>query len=347
MGAVVGSRRVAGANGGAGRQGVAKLSALVRERQDLVVEWQKRDGARVAAVSQPPGKRDAVAEGANTARLAAIDASLAEIDIRLKAAFPDYAALASPQPLSVEEVQAQLGADEALVLTLDTPEWQPTPEETFIWAVTKTEVRWVRSELGTAALRREVAALRCGLDADAWHGDGKQRCANLLELPPGGTLLADAPLPFDAARAHALYKGLFGEVEDLIVGKHLLIVPSGALTTLPFQVLVTKAPASTELKTAAWLVRDHALSVLPSVASLKALRRTAKPSAGDRPMLGFANPLLDGNQSIPSLAPITRSWRRGRAPRPAVRPHPSSAPQPCARSPAAPRRCLRWAGSPI
>ena len=59
--------------------------------------------------------------------------------------FPDYAALAEPEPLSVEEVQAQLGADEALVLFLDTPEWKPTPEETFIWVVTKTDMRWVRS----------------------------------------------------------------------------------------------------------------------------------------------------------------------------------------------------------
>ena len=42
------------------------------------------------------------------------------------------------------------------------------PEETFIWVVTKSDVRWVRSELGTAALAREVAALRCGLDTSNW-----------------------------------------------------------------------------------------------------------------------------------------------------------------------------------
>ena len=138
-----------------------------------------------------------------------------------------------------------------------------------------------------------MAALRCGLDEASWSGTGAQRCADLLELPPGET---PSPLPFDAARAHALYKALFGEVEDLIKGKHLLIVPSGALTTLPFQVLVTKPPASIDLETAAWLTRDHALTVLPSVASLEALRRTGKPSAADRPMIGFANPLLDGNQ---------------------------------------------------
>ena len=53
---------------------------------------------------------------------------------------------------------------------------------------------------------------------------------------------AGKPLPFDLARAHALYKALFGQVEDLIKGKHLLIAPSGPLTRLPFQVLVTGIP---------------------------------------------------------------------------------------------------------
>jgi hypothetical protein len=44
------------------------------------------------------------------------------------AKFPDYTAQASPAPLSVEEVQAQLAADEALMAFLDTPKFKPTPE---------------------------------------------------------------------------------------------------------------------------------------------------------------------------------------------------------------------------
>jgi hypothetical protein len=43
-------------------------------------------------------------------------------------------------------------------------------------------------------------------------------------------------------RAFELYKALFGQVEDLIEGTHLLIVPSGPLTQLPFQVLVSSLP---------------------------------------------------------------------------------------------------------
>jgi hypothetical protein len=61
-------------------------------------------------------------------------------------------------------------------LFLDTPVWDPTPEETFIWVVTKTDSRWVRSELGTPSLQREVAALRCGLDYDGTWGALGSRC---------------------------------------------------------------------------------------------------------------------------------------------------------------------------
>jgi hypothetical protein len=135
-----------------------RLRVLVRERQDLVMEWQQRDRSRRTAVAQASEKRDRHAEAINVARLADIDKWIADIDKRLTVDFPDYAALASPSPLSVEDLQAQLGSDEVLVQILDTPEWQPTPEETFIWVVTKTGMRWVKSELGAKALSERVTA---------------------------------------------------------------------------------------------------------------------------------------------------------------------------------------------
>jgi CHAT domain-containing protein len=109
---------------------------------------------------------------------------------------------------------------------------------------------------------------------------------------------APTPLPFDHARAHALYQSLFGEVQDLIENKHLLIVPSGALTQLPFQVLITEAPASSDHRAAAWLLRKHAITVLPAVSSLKALRRVGRSSAAPRPLIGFGNPLLNGPDAL-------------------------------------------------
>jgi CHAT domain-containing protein len=273
-----------------GARGDPKLAAVVWERQNLVTEWQKRELVRNAALGQEAARRDAKAEAESVARLATIDTRIAEIDKQVAAEFPDYAALASPAPLPVEEAQAQLGADEALVLFLDTPERQPTPEETFIWVLTKTDVRWVRSDLGKAALTREVQALRCGLDRAAWRGSSA--CPQVT-----GQNRAGASLPFDHARAHGLYKALFGQAEDLIKGKHLLLVPSGALTQLPFAVLVTAPPADSDHKAAAWLARDHAVTVLPAVSSLKALRATGHRSAATKLLIGFGNPLLDGPDS--------------------------------------------------
>jgi CHAT domain-containing protein len=197
-------------------------------------------------------------------------------------------------------VQDLLGRDEAFVLFLDTAALGAASEESFIWVATRTELRWVRSELGTRMLAEQVSALRCGLDRAAWDGDGVSRCSTLLGSAfSAKDAAAGEALPFDLARAHELYRALFGQMEDLIRGKQLLVVPSGALTAIPFQVLVTEPPAAARADakayaTAAWLTKRHAITVLPSVASLKALRQFAKDSKATQPFVGFGNPLLSG-----------------------------------------------------
>jgi hypothetical protein len=89
---------------------------------------------------------------------------------------------------------------------------------------------------------------------------------------------------------------------------------------LPFAVLVTAPPANGDHKAVAWLARDHAITVLPAVSSLKALRATGHPSAATKPLIGFGNPLLDGYDSQSSSAKLARekqscpktAWQRGR-----------------------------------
>jgi CHAT domain-containing protein/tetratricopeptide (TPR) repeat protein len=278
-----------------------QLAGLVRERQDLVGEWQRLDNLLIYSKSEPVAKRKVDVERAEAARLQTIEMRVADIDRQFKKDFPDYAALTSMAPLTVEEIQAQLREDEALVLFLDTPEWKPLPDETFVWALTKTGARWLRSDLGMAALGRDVAALRCGLDATRWEDEeGSARCRRLVEREPrryvNGTVRAET-LPFDHARALKLYTALFSKLEDLIRGKHLLIVPAGPLTQLPFQVLVTKLPASNDHRQVDWLAREHSITTLPAVSSLRSLRSIGGPSAASKPMIGFGNPLLVGSPS--------------------------------------------------
>jgi CHAT domain-containing protein/tetratricopeptide (TPR) repeat protein len=437
--------------------GSPNLAEVIRERQRLVETWRKLDAAQSAAFSQPPKKRNQRMEARISKRLDAINRRIASISKRIATEFPEYGAFSSPAPVSVKTVQSLLGPDEALIFILDTGKLSKTPEEIFIWAVTKNKVRWARSEfkgphivgkikrvrvvgqgpqveiigdlIRSPNLTGGVKALRCGLDAALWKKKGPDTCSKLLKTE----LTAGDPLPFDLARSHELYKALFGEVEADIKGKHLLIVPSGPLAQLPFQVLVKslpknvqageytvqmpflglrlkklsatrkerlkwrgdggvwikgkilkrlrwnadgshwfeKAPKSPALaagvkandilvkiddeaiktvkqahkiiqsrqpgssvrlsiwrngqvlsidvtlgakpvinwrpvywnkdnaRSIRWLARENALSVLPAVSSLKALRRVARLSAASKPMIGFGNPLLDGPQNDP------------------------------------------------
>jgi hypothetical protein len=147
--------------------GSPELAGLVRERQDLVGEWQAKDKLLIAAKSQEPGKRNKAAEKALADRLGAIDARLADIGQKLAKDFADHAALASPAPASVADVQAQVGADEALVLFLDTDNrFKPLPEETFVWVVTKSQrrcsARWRRCGAGSTT--------RCGVTSTSAAG---------------------------------------------------------------------------------------------------------------------------------------------------------------------------------
>lgn len=292
-------------------KGAGDLAALVREHQELAVERREVDRLLFEAKSEPLAKRKPGVEKALSDRLAKIDERLAAITARFAKDFPDYAALANPKPVSASDVQAQLGSNEALVVFFVTPEFERLlEEETFIWVITRGEIRWVRSHLGPTALLQRVGALRCGLDrAGNWGWEPNERrwlarrpaCE---ALQPEG-LGDDEPLPFEPAIAYELYKGLFGGVEDLITGKHLLVVPSGALTSLPFQVLVTKPPLpGQDYQSLAWLARDHALTVLPSAASLTALRRNARTASGPEPFIGFGDPVLAGRCG-PVLVPKT------------------------------------------
>jgi CHAT domain-containing protein len=105
---------------------------------------------------------------------------------------------------------------------------------------------------------------------------------------------------YDLALANELYATLLGPVEALVKDKRSLIVaPSGALTALPFHLLVTEKPAAAipdkieGYRDAAWLLKRQAVSVLPSVSSLKALRGFARRDQAVKPLTGFGDPVFN------------------------------------------------------
>lgn len=280
----------AGAMARAGARAAAgdvRLSALVRERQDIAERYAAVDRQLFNVLGQSGAARDAPFVDGLRSSLGALQQRAAAIDVALARDFPSYASLVAPEPLSLPAAQALLGPAEALVVPA------PTRLGTLVFVVTREAARLTTAKLVGSEVEAIVARLRCGVDGEAWQDDGAKRCAALVGAGRDRDLL-----PFDVAAAHTLYRGLFAGAEDLLRDKRLLIVPQGALTSIPFQVLVTEPPQGAavrhRLRDVAWLGKRQPLAVLPSVTSLELVRVAAPARPAPKPFLGFANPLLIG-----------------------------------------------------
>ena len=140
------------------------------------------------------------------------------------------------------------------------------------------------------------------------------------------------PTSFDVAAAYRLYQRLFSNVSNEIKNaKHLITVPSGALLSLPYGLLVTEepspliaqqdAPAGEEKTTqrgvdiigkdgksrglrnytnVAWLAKTGAISLAPSVRSFIDLRRVDR-SRATKAFVGFGDPIPFTDTSIKKL----------------------------------------------
>lgn len=263
--------------------GSDRLAELVRRDQDLAAEAEALDKAIIAAVSKQSAQRDLVAEQRSRTRIAAIANERSGLQKTLAVEFPDYASLSNPLPLAVKDIQPLLAADEAMVL------YSVVDRQSYVIAITREGVDWKEIPFGADALTQKVTSFRRGLDV------GKARDAS------GKSGL------FDLAHANELYTALLGPVEALAKDKrNLLVVPSAALTALPFHLLVTEKPQAAIPETlegyrgAAWLLRRQAVSVLPSVVSLKSLRAFARKDQGAKPMTGFGDPVFNPAQEGPA-----------------------------------------------
>jgi len=152
------------------------------------------------------------------------------------------------------------------------------PRTSWLWAARRTAAQLYDVKLDTQTLAVEVQALRTSLDP---------------QLNP-------SLRPFPATRAYQLYQKLLAPAAPMLAdAHHVLVVPDGALMSLPIGVLVTKPgrgdPNSlADHRDVAWLARDHAVTVLPAVGSLRALRQFAEASKASSPFLGVGDPVLKG-----------------------------------------------------
>jgi CHAT domain-containing protein/tetratricopeptide (TPR) repeat protein len=265
------------------------LASLVRQSQDLSLEKRGKDKALLAAFLKPSGQQDRAENDALRNHIVDLDGRIATLAGRLERQFPEYAALSNPKPLVIDEVQRLLGKDEALAFFL------VGDMESYVFAMTRENFDWRTIPIGATDLSAKIAAFRHGLDVN--------------EL--SRSINAGKPILFDLGLAYELYTGLIGPIEAMVKDKpHLLVVPTGALTSLPFHLLVTEKPARpvpqveeiATYRNAAWLIKRQAVTVLPSVASLQALRVFARKEQGTKPMVGFGDPVFDPTERAKAIA---------------------------------------------
>ncbi|MEQ1669661.1 MAG: CHAT domain-containing tetratricopeptide repeat protein [Hyphomicrobium sp.] len=266
------------------------LQALVRERENIDDHLSALERMLVEDLSRPPGQR----RKTTRSDIANLEQRRTVIDAKLKTDFAYYFDLIKPDPLSPEKAVSLLSGDEALISIVS------GVDETYVWAVTRDGKAWHRASITWEWLEHSVKTLRLSLDTE----DLKKNISN------SGSLL-------DLGLAHEIYANLLLPLENVFKDKkHLLIVPSGPLTSLPFQVLVTKPPGVmhpslgqlSQYGSADWLIRRHALSVVPSVSSLQSLRTLKRRAEARKPMIGFGNPKF-GPAKLAAAAPAATPMR--------------------------------------
>lgn len=265
-----------------------ELLALVRKEQDLrgvqreayreVIKWlsevdeAEREIVAAAKAQQDVTalreKRAAAAKAAEASRkqIAGIENERRALQREIVQQFPDYAKLVNPQAVGPAAAAKMLAADEAMVSVYS------TPTHSFVWAIRANAAPVLHvAPLGIDAVSGMVAQLRKTLDIGD-HADPVR--AN-----------------YDFTTAHRLYRELLEPVMPALNDvKTVNVVAGGVLGQIPFAVLVKQQPAERAFDSAAWLVRDFAISHATTVSAWLALRESAGKARGARPFFGFGDP---------------------------------------------------------
>jgi CHAT domain-containing protein len=273
------------------------LAQLVRNQQDLNQRFAANEDKLANALTAYGGSRDEPLIAYLRAQSQKLTQELASLDGQIRLSFPSYAELSKPRPLPVSELQQQLSRDEILI------QYLTAGDASYVWVIGKNKVSWRRLPVTRDELETQVAALRCGLDESGWQAEKAP--------PPCETLLGrsrnDGLPPFDLVRAHRLYQAILAPFEKDIANKQLFIVPSGALTGLPLQVLLRRpakarfAAGGREHSRLDWFGVSNSITILPAASSLRALRQFARASTSREPYTGYGDPRLLGNAACSNI----------------------------------------------
>lgn len=260
------------------------LAELIRQQQKMLSRWQELDNLLTTAIQKPLGNRDKNEVAVLRTSLKKTEKQIAKINNEINDQFPKYVALTKPGLVTIKQVQKLLKKHEALIVYL------VGKEKSFAWSVTKTHAELFKVKIGSEKLSNVIRKIRRYMAPDG--------ISNLSDI---------RPVPVE--KVYQLYKTILAQPISVIGdASSLVIVPDGALQSLPFSALVTELPDK-KIKSlqdhaqVAWLVKDKAVSILPDVGSLQMLRDIlgSESKSGSSRFLGIGDPSLKQASKIISM----------------------------------------------
>jgi CHAT domain-containing protein len=244
------------------------LAELVRDAQEAQRTRDQLRMAIAAELAKPGEERDPQRETRFAQLLGSASDRADTLAVRVQKEFPDYAGLASPQPVELAVVRAQLRSGQAFL----------------------SFVIGYRGSYGLLATQAGLTVRKLDVTSTSIAADIAQ--LRRAFVPQLGSLP-----DYSLRNAYTLYAQLLAPFADDLKGvDHLVVAPGPLLSSLPFSLLVTSAPSEGEkYADAAWLIRQMAVSQVPSPRAFFALRQAEqKRQAAPRPFLGLGDPLLTG-----------------------------------------------------
>lgn len=242
------------------------LANLIRDRQDAAIELEALldRQLRLAGRGADAATIDAVADQRKAAA-----ARLEQRTAALAARAPQLIAPAGSEPLALDAVRKALRSDEALLVA------GVAENRTALFAVTRDGVAMATSPVPARRIASLVTRIRAGISPQAVARAGRD-AAFRAASPTRAAISDDQPATaFDFDASAQLHDILFPERIRAMIARRprLLVAVNANLTTIPLAVVAPRQNEPT-LRNAHWLVRDHVLVTLPSIASVTTPRST-------------------------------------------------------------------------
>src|SRR5262245_3891264 len=264
------------------RQGVE--SALLERERSL----RQRISARAAAQANLlNGKHTPVQAEAAAKEIDSLTAEYEEVEVKIRASNPRYAALTQPQPLNLSEIQQQVLDPETLLL-----EYSLGENASYLFVVSHNSIAShqlpKRAEIEAAA--RSIYELLTVHQPRPGETETKRQ-ARIREARTNYW-----------PQAAALSRVLLGPVASQLAKKRLVIVADGALQYIPFAALPvlyrdideTRNPGADPQP----LIVEHEIVSLPSASTLATLRRdTAGRKPAEKSLAVLADPVFADDDS--------------------------------------------------